>query len=714
MRGAVYVAVAAAIGNMLQGWDNSVIAGSVLYIKKEFNLESEPTFEGLIVATSLIGATLITTFSGPASDWLGRRTMLIMSSLFFFVSGLVMFWSPNVYVLLLARLLDGFGTGLAVTLVPAYISEIAPPDIRGRLNTLPQFTGSGGMFLSYCMVFGMSLMDTPKWRLMLGVLSIPSLAYFALTILYLPESPRWLVSKGRILEAKQVLQRLNGREDVSGELALLVEGLNTGKDTSLEEYIISPANVLNQATTEEKYQIRLYGDEEGVSHIAKPITGQSLTSHHGNATNQSSISLKDPLVTLFSSVHEKLSERGGSKGSSMLPFLGSVLVNAGEHHSKHWDMESQSDDEDNESETSGAYGDDSLRSPLISRQTTSVDKDIATPKSGGSVLGVRGNTILNAVEAGSTSSIDIGGGWQLAYKYAERVSEDGKKEGVQRVYLHQESALGSQPASVVSISGVRQENGAIQAAALVSPPMVLPPEAVVKGSKWRELLEPGVKRALVVGIGLQVLEQIAGINGVLYYTPQIYERTGVTVLLSNIGLNSASASLFLSAITTFLMLPCIATSMWLMDIAGRRSLLLSTLPILIVVLALLVFGSIVNLGTIWTATISTASVLVYLCCFVMGFGVIPNILCAEIFPTRVRGLCIAICALTYWIGDIIITYSFPVMLSSIGFAGVFGIYVVGCIISWIFVYLKVPETKGMPLEVISEFFAAGVKPASDN
>lgn len=179
-------------------------------------MESQPTFEGLIVATSLIGATFITTFSGPASDWLGRRTMLIISSALFFISGLVMLLSPNVYVLLFARLLDGFGTGLAVTLVPAYISEIAPPDIRGTLNTLPQFTGSGGMFLSYCMVFGMSMMDSPSWRLMLGVVSIPSLVYFSLAVFYLPESPRWLVSKGRILEAKQVLQRLNGREDVSG------------------------------------------------------------------------------------------------------------------------------------------------------------------------------------------------------------------------------------------------------------------------------------------------------------------------------------------------------------------------------------------------------------------------------------------------------------------------------------------------------------------
>lgn len=96
----------------------------------------------------------------------------------------------------------------------------------------------------------------------------------------------------------------------------------------------------------------------------------------------------------------------------------------------------------------------------------------------------------------------------------------------------------------------------------------------------------------------------------------------------------------------------------------------------------------------------------------MGFGPIPNILCSEIFPTRVRGLCIAICALTFWIGDIIVTYSLPVMLTTLGLAGVFGIYAVVCVLSWIFVFLKVPETKGMPLEVISEFFAVGAKQAA--
>lgn len=138
-----------------------------------------------------------------------------------------------------------------------------------------------------------------------------------------------------------------------------------------------------------------------------------------------------------------------------------------------------------------------------------------------------------------------------------------------------------------------------------------------------------------------------------------------------------------------------------------RSLLLSTIPVLIIALAILVLGSLVNMGDVVHAAISTASVIIYFCCFVMGFGPVPNILCAEIFPTRVRGLCIAICALSFWIGDIIVTYTLPLMLTSVGLAGVFGMYAIVCLISWVFVFLKVPETKGMPLEVISEFFAVG-------
>ncbi|PRQ38149.1 putative major facilitator, sugar transporter, major facilitator superfamily [Rosa chinensis] len=232
--------------------------------------------------------------------------------------------------------------------------------------------------------------------------------------------------------------------------------------------------------------------------------------------------------------------------------------------------------------------------------------------------------------------------------------------------------------------------------------MVHPSETASKGPIWAALLEPGVKHALFVGIGIQILQQFSGINGVLYYTPQILEEAGVSVLLESFGLSTTSASFLISAFTTLLMLPCIGLAMKLMDITGRRILLLTTLPVLIVSLILLVIANLVTLSSVIEAAISTT-------CLVTAYGPIPNILCSEIFPTRVRGLCIAICALAYWISDIIVTYTLPVLLDSIGLAGIFGIYAVVCVISLVFIYLKVPETKGMPLEVITEFFSVGAR-----
>lgn len=729
MKGAALVALAATIGNFLQGWDNATIAGAVVYIKKE--LELTAAIEGLIVAMSLIGATLITTCSGTISDWIGRRPMLICSSIFYFLSGLIMLWSPNVYVLLLARLFDGFGIGLAVTLVPLYISETAPSEIRGLLNTLPQFTGSGGMFLAYCMIFGMSLLASTSWRLMLGVLSLPSLLYFALTVFYLPESPRWLVSKGRMVEAKQVLQKLRGREDVSGELALLVEGLAVGGETSIEEYIIGPADELNEDDQEiaaDKDSIKLYGPEDGLSWVAKPVTGQSrlsLVSRQGSLVNQS-MPLMDPLVTLFGSVHENLPETTGSMRSMLFPNFGSMFSTADPNiRNEEWDEESLQREGAEDNYASNEDSDDNLHSPLISRQNTSMDnKDMSK-----SMMNMRRNSSL--MQGGEGASMGIGGGWQLAWKWTEREGENGKKEGgFKRIYLHQEGVPDSRRGSLVSITGgdMAADGGEfIQAAALVSQPalyseklldqnqigpaMARPSENAGNVSILAALMEPGVKRALIVGIGIQILQQFSGINGVLYYTPQILQQAGVDVLLSNLGLGSDSASFLISAFTNFLMLPSIAVAMRFMDISGRRSLLLTTLPVLVISLVLLVIGNVFDFGTLAHAVISTMCVVIYFCTFVMGYGPIPNILCSEIFPTRVRGICIAICALVFWICDVIVTYTLPLMLSSIGLAGVFGIYAVVCVISWVFVFLRVPETKGMPLEVITEFFAVGAKQA---
>ncbi|XP_051147360.1 monosaccharide-sensing protein 2-like isoform X2 [Andrographis paniculata] len=503
-------------------------------------------------------------------------------------------------------------------------------------------------------------------------------------------------------EAKKVLQKIRGREDVSAEMALLLEGLDVGGETSIEEYIIGPDNdaMGHRDHAVDKDRIKLYGTEEGQSWIAKPVRGPSMlsmASRHGSM-------LMDPMVTLFGSVHEKLPETGSMR-SMLFSNFGSMFNVAADHaRNEQWDEESLQREGDDVSDGSGAESDDNLRSPLITRQDTNAEKD------GGHVV------------PGEQVSMGIGGGWQLAYRKDEMSSS-----GLKRIYLHEEGVggAGSRHGSVLSIPGgdAPIDSDFVHAAALVNRSVLRVDdlvdhesigkatdkqlESVAKGPSWRDLFEPGVRHALVVGVGIQILQQFSGINGVLYYTPQILEQAGVGVLLSNLGIGSDSASFLISSLTTLLMLPSIGVAMRLMDVAGRRWLLLSTLPVLLASLVLLVLGNVVDLGSVAHAIISTVSVIVYFCCFVMGFGPIPNILCSEIFPTRVRGLCIAICALTFWIGDIIVTYTLPVMLNSIGLGGVFSIYAVVCTVAWFFVFAKVPETKGMPLEVITEFFAVG-------
>ncbi|RDX57937.1 Monosaccharide-sensing protein 3, partial [Mucuna pruriens] len=702
MREVVIVAIAATLGNLLVGWDSSTIAGGMSYIKQEFNLEADPTLEGLIVSTSFLTGTFVTIFSGTVSDMIGRRPMLIASSIMFFSSGLVMLFAPNVVVILLSRLLDGVATSLAITLTPLYISEIAPPDIRGTLNTLPQFSCSGGMFVAYIMVFSLSLMDSPSWRAMLGVVSIPSVAYFLLAVFYLPESPPWLVSKGRIPQAKKVLQRIRGIEDVSGELALLAEGTSPGgESTTIEEYIVAPASDLIGNKELGRDCIKLYGPNQGeLSMVAQPVTGQgSMVSYsmlslsrkpsiasqqpvsgQDSAFSRSMLSLsrqgsivaqaanlKDPLVNLFGSMHENAPpEFGGSR---------SMLMGGPD--------QSPIDTSEN------------LHAPLLAAQGSAVEKD-----------GASGDMPKNT---------DIGGGWKLVYKSAE----GGKGEGVmQRVYLRPDpNAVFSQQGSFTSGYDLHADSSeAFQAAALVSHSVLdtkgmrIKPQVAPKRTGWGGLLDIGVRRALVVGIGIQALQQAAGINGFLYYAPQILEQAGVGVLLSHLGISSRSASLLVNVITAFTMLPCIAISMRLMDISGRRSILLYTIPILIVSLMVLVLRDSFHLSSVLNATITAVGVMVYESCFCMGLGVIPNILCSEIFPTSVRGICISICSLTFWVSTLIVTSSFPFLLHLLGLTGVFVLFVIGCILSWIFVYLKVPETKGMPLEVIIEFFAVGAKP----
>ncbi|KAJ7552598.1 hypothetical protein O6H91_06G061300 [Diphasiastrum complanatum] len=748
MHGATKIALAATVGNLLQGWDNGAIAGALLYLKPEFGLEKNPTLEGLIVAATLVGAWLSTLCSGPGADWIGRRLMLCLSGAIFSVSACAMLWSPNVYLLLVSRVLVGTSIGLAVTIIPIYIAETSPSEIRGQLATLPQLMGSGGLFLVYVMVFILSLTRNPNWRLMLGALLLPSLVFLGLALFYLPESPRWLVSKGRMSEAKRVLQQLRNKTDVAAELALLVEGLGVGA-ASFEEWLLQPAESgFEDVPFSDDGHIKVYNPDEGVTWIAKSYTDDTgtrgLLSRRPTA-EPNSLPFVDPVVSIFGSFRSTTEFRPDYQQESLE------------------DAKNEQWEEESHQRTPRAHGyqpedgmvgdmDETLTTPLLSRAASgkldmppvsrSNSQKTGTHETSvygtvtqgglqdylGTVGSVRGghsvtqgsiHDYLGSVGSRRNSKLDQAPSFRSSSRNWRRDSQSsmGMRHGS---FRQGNMPVGSIPDSMASvgIGGVAGlETESIPAAALVGQPaqsmknilsvgpaMVHPAETAVQGPAWSDLLEGGVRRALIVGVGLQILQQFSGINAVLYFVPQILQQSGAAILLEKVGIGQNSGSILASGVTCLMMLPCIVLAMKLMDQSGRRQLLLATLPLLFISLIGLVLSSVLPTGIIQAAA-SFVGVTVYVCTFVMGFGPVPNILCSEIFPTRVRGVCIGLCQATFWICNLIVTYAFPVLLLVVGIRGVFGIFAVVSLLSWLFVFLKVPETKGMPLEVISEFFA---------
>ncbi|KAJ8422779.1 hypothetical protein Cgig2_026691 [Carnegiea gigantea] len=533
----------------------------------------------------------------------------------------------------------------------------------------------------------MSFMLALSWRLVLGVPGIPLVFYLLCAFFYLPESPRWLVSKGKMSEAKKALKRLRGIEDVSGEMALLVEGLGVGGETSIREYIIGPGDEHKEDQEGSmKAKIKLCGAEEGLSWIAKPLTGETsppgLTSQHGSVVNQS---LVDPVVILFRGVQEKQPEQGSMR-SAHFPNYGSMYSATGAHsqRDRHVDEKTEyTDGDDYQVESAGEASDaDNLEAALILQQATTAEKDMTAPPPQGSVLslGVQGSLLQASGETVGSTGID--GSWQLAWTLDKKEdSEEGKNtgDGFKGMYLHLDRGSVILPPG----GGEDQEEG-----------------NHVQACKQACYVKEGAH-------GSTSGRSCHGINGVVYYIPQVLEEARVEALLADVAIIGKSASFMFSALTTFLMLPCIGVAMKLMDISGRSSLLLATIPVLVVSLIILLMACTINMSYVLNAVISTVCLIVYFCTFVMAYGPIPNILCSEIFPTRVRGVCFAICSLVFWIGNIIVCYTLPLLLRYIGLGGIFAIYATVCVTFWVFVYLKVPVTKGMPLEIITEFFVVG-------
>ena len=215
VNGFVYFAVAvAALGGLLFGYDTGVISGAILFITKQFSLSA--TMEEIVVSSVLVGAFAGATIGGALTDRFGRRKMIILAGIIFTVSALGTALAPTVGWLIAARVVSGIGIGIASFISPMYIAELVPAKVRGSLVAVNMLAITSGIVVAYLVDYAFS--SSGDWRYMFGLAAIPSIA-LVIGMWRLPDSPRWLISKSKVEEARKILLRARTSNDVSPEIS---------------------------------------------------------------------------------------------------------------------------------------------------------------------------------------------------------------------------------------------------------------------------------------------------------------------------------------------------------------------------------------------------------------------------------------------------------------------------------------------------------------
>lgn len=230
----IIAAAITAIGGMLFGYDTGVISGAILFIKEAFSLSS--TSQEIVVSAVLIGAVIGASTSGILADKYGRRMMVIVAATVFGIGTIFTALTPNVYALIAGRVVVGIAIGMASFIAPLYIAEVAPVNIRGALVSLNQLAITVGIVISYFVDFIFA--PTGGWRWMFGLAVIPS-AVLGIGMVLMPQSPRWLVSKGKDEKAKSVLERIRMTRNVNSELDEINKNLEKQKQANLKD-ILNP------------------------------------------------------------------------------------------------------------------------------------------------------------------------------------------------------------------------------------------------------------------------------------------------------------------------------------------------------------------------------------------------------------------------------------------------------------------------------------------
>lgn len=216
-----FIAAVAATGGLLFGFDTGVINVALPSLRQDFQLST--TAESAVVTAVLIGALAGSLLSGRLADALGRKRINVVAALVFVLGSVVAALATSANMLIGGRLLLGLAIGIVSFSVPLYLAEIAPSHIRGRLVTFFQLAITVGILASF-LVGTLFAESASGWRMMFWAGFVPAAALLA-GMFYVPESPRWLLSKGRTDEARRVLSKIHEADAVEREMTQIQQAV---------------------------------------------------------------------------------------------------------------------------------------------------------------------------------------------------------------------------------------------------------------------------------------------------------------------------------------------------------------------------------------------------------------------------------------------------------------------------------------------------------
>ncbi|WP_249357685.1 sugar porter family MFS transporter, partial [Klebsiella pneumoniae] len=243
MRNVLLIAVVTAVGGFLFGFDNGSISGSVGFLQSKFELDADSI--GWVTSSIIVGCIIGVALAGPLSDAIGRKKVLLLTALIFIfgVLGEALATSPEMLVWF--RIIVGIGIGVETTIAPLYIAEVSPAHIRGRLVSLNQLFNCIGNLAIFSVSAIIASYASEMWNIEYGwrvifASGILPAILFLMLLVWVPESPRWLVRKGRTEQGLNILRKINPDEATAREQIEAIKHTLQNEGTSRLRELFSP------------------------------------------------------------------------------------------------------------------------------------------------------------------------------------------------------------------------------------------------------------------------------------------------------------------------------------------------------------------------------------------------------------------------------------------------------------------------------------------